>query len=135
MPKKFELRFNADAFVEQPTPGREDKEEGAPLSFVPELQQDESDPSIQAVRDASKFLRDVAIPAMLIDVVTSNTFSVIDGASLSKQMHLRGINMRYLGVLLQTIEKSLDGKNVEGAGLLRVMKVGMSSAAGRADQC
>jgi protein TIF31 len=123
VPRKFELRFNADAFVEQPKAFGEAKEVSDGLSYVPESQKDETDPSIKAVRDASLFVRNIAVPAMLIDIVTSNTFGVMDGVSLSKQMHVRGINMRYLGLLMDTIEKTLAGPEVETVGLLKAMKI------------
>ncbi len=123
LPQKFELRFNADAFVEQPKAFGDAKAASDGLSYVPESQKDESDPSIKAVRNASVFLRNIAVPAMLIDIVTSNSFGVMDGASLSKQMHVRGINMRYLGLLMQTIEKTLAGPEVEAVGLLKAMRV------------
>jgi protein TIF31 len=123
LPQKFELRFNADAFVEQPKAFGDSDAASDGLSYVPESQKDESDPTIKAVRNASVFLRNIAVPAMLIDIVTSNSFGVMDGVSLSKQMHVRGINMRYLGLLMQTIEKTLAGTEVEAVGLLKAMRV------------
>lgn len=106
----FNLRLNPDAFVDQPLP--KDAEAGDKL-FVPSKYTDESDPSIKAVRDASVFLRQVAIPAIVLDVLTGNISGLMDGASLSKHLHARGINIRYLGHLASTIESFSAGSDGE----------------------
>jgi protein TIF31 len=96
---QFELRFNPDAFVEQAS-ARDAEDKTVP---IPSKVTDESDPSIKAVRDASVFLRTVAIPAIALDVLTGNVSGIMDGASLSKLMHTRGVNIRYLGHLAATV--------------------------------
>lgn len=101
----FNLRLNPDAFVDQaPAKDAEDL-----TQFVPSKITDESDPTIKAVRDASVFLRQVAIPAVVLDTLTGNTSGVMDGASLSKHLHGRGINIRYLGHLVSTIDSFSAG--------------------------
>ncbi|WVR06124.1 hypothetical protein IAU60_003154 [Kwoniella sp. DSM 27419] len=95
--KQFDLRFNPDAFVDQ-IPGKDSDK-----LYLPSAIADESDPSVKAVRDASVFLRTIAIPAVVLDVLTGNTSGLMDGAALTKHLHGRGINMRYLGHLAATI--------------------------------
>ncbi|WVQ97281.1 hypothetical protein IAU59_004392 [Kwoniella sp. CBS 9459] len=117
--KQFELRFNPDAFVEQAPPKGSDK------PFLPSAITDESDPSVKAVRDASVFLRSIAIPAVVLDVLTGNTSGLMDGAALTKHLHGRGINMRYLGHLASTIVQfsaGPDGKEKAETGHLAALK-------------
>ncbi|ORX37442.1 translational initiation-related protein [Kockovaella imperatae] len=97
----FNLTFNPDAFTDQPVP-KGSTETDKP--YLPSTVTDTSDPSIKAVRDASLFLRQVAVPAMVLDALAGNLSGVMDGISLSKAMHGRGINIRYLGYLLSTID-------------------------------
>ncbi|KAG0251716.1 Intracellular distribution of mitochondria [Mortierella polycephala] len=77
----FELSFNVDAFTSVKTPS--DSEDA-------KAQQEKT------VREASKFLRENVIAVLLQDF-TAYVVSPIDGGSLTKAMHRRGINMRYLG--------------------------------------
>jgi protein TIF31 len=120
--KQFELRFNPDAFVDQaPARDAEDK-----TAFTPSKVIDESNPTIKAVRDASVFLRTVALPAIALDVLTGNVSGVMDGASLSKLMHSRGVNMRYLGHLAATIAQfsaGPEGEERPASGHLSAFKV------------
>lgn len=116
--KDFELRFNPDAFVDSaPEAGAE--------GFAPAKYTDETDASIKAVRDASVFLRSIAIPALALDVLTGAASGVMDGTSLTRHMHTRGINMRYLGHLVATIDqfsKSPEGEARAAAGHLGALK-------------
>ncbi|WWC66122.1 uncharacterized protein I206_100022 [Kwoniella pini CBS 10737] len=119
--KQFELRFNPDAFVDQ-IPSKEVESD---KPFLPSTVNDESDPSIKAVRDASVFLRSIAIPAVVLDVLTGNTSGLMDGASLTKHLHGRGINMRYLGHLAATIKQfsaGPDGAEKKESGHLATLK-------------
>ena len=99
--KDFELSFNPDAFVDYPVKEGSESEQ----KFTPSTITDESIPSIKAVRDASQFLRSVAIQAVVVDCLTGNLSGIIDGQSLTRHLHSRGINIRYLGKLLETIDK------------------------------
>jgi protein TIF31 len=115
--KDFELRFNPDAFVDTVS---ENGEGCGAAKYT-----DESDPAIKAVRDASVFLRTIAVPAIAVDVLTNATSGIMDGISLTKHMHSRGINMRYLGLLAATIDqfsKSPEGEAREASGALRALK-------------
>lgn len=115
--KDFELRFNPDAFIDSPA------EDG--VSFGPAKYTDESDPAIKAVRDASKFLRDMIVPAVVVDVLTGSASGIMDGVSLTRVMHARGINMRYLGILATAIDnftKKPEGESKEAQGLLGALR-------------
>jgi len=107
--KEFELSFNPDAFVDYPGKGEGDEK----TKFTPSTITDESEPSIKAVRDASQFLRSVAIQAVVVDCLTGNLSGIMDGQSLTRHLHSRGINVRYLGKLLETIEKFAQGTEGE----------------------
>ncbi|ODN78038.1 hypothetical protein L202_05121 [Cryptococcus amylolentus CBS 6039] len=115
--KDFKLLFNADAFVPQPP-----AKEGSP---APVAINDESDPSVKAVRDASKYLRELAIPSLVYDVMIGVTSGVMDGESLSKHLHLRGVNVRYLGKVAETIESfsaTKEGEEQEAKGYLQALQ-------------
>ncbi|ORX96873.1 hypothetical protein K493DRAFT_324366 [Basidiobolus meristosporus CBS 931.73] len=81
----FKLAFNPDVFTEVKT---ETGENGEKDSVLAEQE--------NTVREASKFLQTIVIPNLVIDLSTY-LVSPIDGNALSKTMHKRGINMRYLG--------------------------------------
>ena len=117
----FDLRLNPDAFVDQPPA----KDSQGSQVFVPSTVKDDSEASIKAVRDASVFLRQVALPAVVLDVLTGNTSGIMDGASLSKHLHGRGINIRYLGYLTTTIDSFAAGPVGENreSGHLAAFKV------------
>ncbi|KAK3692802.1 clustered mitochondria-domain-containing protein [Podospora appendiculata] len=53
----------------------------------------------EEVREACKQLWDVVIPGLLHDLGESDVSFPMDGRSLSRLLHRRGINMRYLGKL------------------------------------
>jgi protein TIF31 len=105
--KQFDLRFNPDAFVDMPHP-RSVAVEEQEQAYIPSTITDESEPAIKAVRDASVFLRTMSIPALTLDVMMGNITGMADGASLTRAMHARGINMRYLGHLAQSIQQFTD---------------------------
>lgn len=91
---RFDLRFNPDAFVDtKPIVAKGEEASSDPKAYVPSTITDESDPAIKAVRDASVFLRSAAVPAFVVDVMTGRE-SAIDGVSLTKSLHRKGINMR-----------------------------------------
>ncbi|KAI2612782.1 clustered mitochondria-domain-containing protein [Hypoxylon fragiforme] len=64
-----------------------------------ELAADEED-----VRNACKHLRESAIPDFVNDIKASDLPFPMDGQSLTKMMHKRGINMRYLGTIVSLCE-------------------------------
>lgn len=91
----FILNFNPDAFVER----KPSKETGESVKIY-----DEEDDSTKNVRLASRYLREVVLKEFLIDA-GSGTLAVTDGFLLTKVLHRKGINMRYIGLLAEKIEK------------------------------
>lgn len=79
----FKYALNPDVFSGQVPQSEAEKEE---------MSSDEKD-----VRAACDFLRDVAIPELLNDLKESDISFPMDGRSLSKLLHKRGINLRYMG--------------------------------------
>ncbi|KAK3375034.1 clustered mitochondria-domain-containing protein [Podospora didyma] len=59
-----------------------------------EMAKDEDD-----VREACAYLRETIIPGLLRDLEESDISFPMDGRSLTRLLHRRGINMRYLGLL------------------------------------
>lgn len=80
---KFKFSLNPDVFSGQIPQTAEEKAE---------LEEDEKE-----VREACKFLRDQAIPGLLRELSDSDISFPMDGQSLSRLLHKRGINVRYLG--------------------------------------
>ena len=106
---QFTLAFNPDAFVEFKTQDE--------ASHV--LVSNEDEPAVAAVRRASTFLQSVALPRLVSDVAIG-TQTTPDGMALTRQMHTRGINMRYLGALAHLCHSSqrhrLNQELLEKAG-------------------
>ncbi|KAI0014137.1 clustered mitochondria-domain-containing protein [Xylariaceae sp. FL0662B] len=89
---EFHFSLNPDVFSGQVPQTDAEKEEMAA---------DEED-----VRSACKYLRDTAIPDFVNDIKASDLPFPMDGLSLAKMMHKRGINMRYLGKIVSLCEGS-----------------------------
>ncbi|CAO3629987.1 unnamed protein product [Cunninghamella echinulata] len=87
---EFQLSFNPDAFT--------NVKQGDEANIKEQE---------QIVRDASKFLNDEIIPSLVLDFA-SYAISPLDGDALTKAMHRRGINMRYLGKLAKLVSLSED---------------------------
>ncbi|KAK4456041.1 clustered mitochondria-domain-containing protein [Podospora aff. communis PSN243] len=92
----FKFALNPDVFSGQVPQTDEEKAEMA---------KDEQD-----VRDACTYLRDV-IKTLIKDLRESDISFPMDGRSLTKLLHRRGINMRYLGLLAKLGEK--EGSRLE----------------------
>ncbi|KAI1505488.1 eukaryotic translation initiation factor 3 135 kDa subunit [Biscogniauxia marginata] len=105
----FQFSLNPDAFSGQVPQTEEEKKEVAA---------DEED-----VRNACKHLRDNAIPEFVNDIKSSDLPFPMDGQSLTKMMHKRGINMRYLGKVVSLCE---------GPRLLRLRDLGLQEMISRA---
>lgn len=56
------------------------------------------------LKEACEFLLTIQIPSLVKDLLDHAIF-ITDGFTLSETMHSRGINMRYLGHLLEQIAK------------------------------
>ncbi|XP_060551695.1 clustered mitochondria protein homolog [Ruditapes philippinarum] len=87
---EFNLTFNPDVFQEH-------VKHADPESAV--LQKER-----QAVKEAAEFLVLHQIPTLVNDCLDHSS-PPIDGATLTEAMHTRGVNMRYLGKLAETVSK------------------------------
>nr|XP_033777453.1 clustered mitochondria protein homolog isoform X2 [Geotrypetes seraphini] len=87
----FDIRFNPDIF----SPGVR-----FPDSSVEEVQSQKL-----LLKDAAAFLLSCQIPSLIKDCL-DHTVLPMDGATLSEAMHQRGINMRYLGKVVEFITKT-----------------------------
>ncbi|KAI9888913.1 MAG: Intracellular distribution of mitochondria [Vezdaea aestivalis] len=81
--KGFSYSLNGDAFTGQSPKSKEDLATWA---------KDEHD-----VREACEFLRNTVIPRLIYDLKEAEVGFPMDGMSLSRLLHKRGINLRYLG--------------------------------------
>ena len=87
---EFDLRFNPDVFspgVKHSTQESEGYQKQCNL-----------------IRDASDFLLTVQIPAFIRDCLDHNSVPM-DGQTLSDNLHNRGINIRYIGVIANMLAK------------------------------
>lgn len=97
----FELDFNPDAFVER-------RQADSGENFVV---YDADAVSSKNVRLASQYLREVVLRDFLVEAVASPLLST-DGFLISRTLHRKGINMRYLGQLVALIDS--EGEKLEG---------------------
>ncbi|KAJ3216138.1 Intracellular distribution of mitochondria [Dinochytrium kinnereticum] len=92
----FDMRFNPDAFVllpAAPEVGGEDPES--------EVTTGERD----VVRQMSKFLSNNLVSSTALELAAHPASCPIDGQRLTKFLHFRGVNMRYLGKITSLLEK------------------------------
>ena len=92
--------LNADAFVDR-------KNEICRVT-------DESEPSVALVRAASLFLRETVIPDFVNHLLQASIVPQ-DGYALTKLMHEKGINMRYLGYVLH----HMQSKKIEATSAIQ----------------
>ncbi|RCI02054.1 Intracellular distribution of mitochondria, partial [Rhizopus stolonifer] len=101
---EFKLTFNPDVFTTAKLPQTE------------QTKQEE-----ETIREASKFLSNEVIPSLVLDFA-SYAISPLDGDALTRAMHRRGINMRYLGKLAELISLSKD-KRIEHVRKLAIQEM------------
>ncbi|KAG4412083.1 Intracellular distribution of mitochondria [Cadophora malorum] len=101
----FSFSLNPDAFSGQVPETDSDKEE---------LANDEQD-----VRLACEFLRATVLPELISDLKEGDVGFPMDGQSLSRLLHKRGINIRYLGKLAVLAE----GKRLESLRALTLQEM------------
>lgn len=89
----FKFSLNPDASSGQMPQSDEEKAE---------LEEDEKE-----VREAGNYLRSQVIPELLRELSDSDISFPMDGQSLSRLLHKRGINIRYLGVVAS---RATDGR-------------------------
>lgn len=91
---KFKFALNPDVFSGQAPQSSEDKSQ---------WETDE-----QEVREAGTYLREKVIPALLRDLSEYDISFPMDGQSLTRLLHKRGINVRYLGkIAMQATDSRL----------------------------
>ncbi|POS88022.1 hypothetical protein EPUL_001242 [Erysiphe pulchra] len=91
----FDFSLNPDAFFGQEPQTDEEKKK---------LAEDEAD-----VRDACQYLRSSVIPELVNDLKEGDVGFPMDGQSLSRLLHKRGINIRYIGKIASlSQEKKLE---------------------------
>lgn len=101
----FSFALNPDAFSRQEPQTEAEKEEWA---------RDE-----QEVRSAAEFLRSSVIPELVEDLREGHVGFPMDGQSLSRLLHRRGINIRYLGKLSTLAE----GRRLEALRILSIQEM------------
>ncbi|KFX89170.1 hypothetical protein V490_07189 [Pseudogymnoascus sp. VKM F-3557] len=101
----FEFSLNPDVFS-----GQEPQTEAE----IAEWAKDEEE-----VRAAAKFLRTTVLPELVRDLKEGDVGFPMDGESLSRLLHKRGINIRYLGVLAGQAE----GRRLEALKILSVQEM------------
>jgi protein TIF31 len=101
----FSFALNPDAFSGQEPQTETEKEEWA---------RDE-----QEVRSAAEFLRSSVIPELVEDLREGHVGFPMDGQSLSRLLHRRGINIRYLGKLSTLAQ----GKRLEALRSLSIQEM------------
>lgn len=101
----FNFSLNPDAFSGQEPQTDAEKEEWA---------KDEEE-----VRLACEFLRKTVLPELVHDLKEGDVGFPMDGQSLSRLLHKRGINIRYLGRLATLAE----GKRLESLQILAVQEM------------
>ncbi|XP_067364458.1 clustered mitochondria protein homolog isoform X5 [Channa argus] len=87
----FDIRFNPDIF--------------SPGVRFPEDHADDVQKQKQLLKDAAAFLVSCQIPSLIKDCLDHSTLPM-DGATLTEALHQRGINVRYLGTVLEFVEKT-----------------------------
>merc|ERR1711962_1957913 len=87
---EFDIRFNPDVF----SPGVKHKDQDG----------DFFKKQCQLAKDASDFLLTVQIPAFIRDCL-DHSAAPMDGQTLSDNLHNRGINIRYIGVIATMLSK------------------------------
>ncbi|XP_032368205.1 clustered mitochondria protein homolog isoform X2 [Etheostoma spectabile] len=87
----FDIRFNPDIF--------------SPGVRFPDDSADDVQKQKQLLKDASFFLVSCQIPSLVKDCLDHSALPM-DGATLTESLHQRGINVRYLGTVLEFVDKT-----------------------------
>ncbi|XP_031751987.1 clustered mitochondria protein homolog isoform X2 [Xenopus tropicalis] len=86
----FDIRFNPDIF--------------SPGVRFPNESQEEVQNQKQLLKDAAAFVLTCQIPCLIKDCLDHSVVPM-DGTTLAEAMHQRGINMRYLGKVIDVVRK------------------------------
>ncbi|XP_057695489.1 clustered mitochondria protein homolog isoform X1 [Corythoichthys intestinalis] len=87
----FDIRFNPDIF--------------SPGVRFPEDSADDIQKQKQLLKDSAAFLVSCQIPSLVKDCLDQSALPM-DGATLTEALHQRGINIRYLGTVLEFVDKT-----------------------------
>ncbi|XP_053729327.1 clustered mitochondria protein homolog [Synchiropus splendidus] len=87
----FDIRFNPDIF--------------SPGVRFPDDSMDDVKKQKQLLKDAAAFLVSCQIPSLVKDCLDHSALPM-DGAMLTEALHQRGINVRYLGTVLEFVDKT-----------------------------
>ncbi|XP_034723216.1 clustered mitochondria protein homolog isoform X2 [Etheostoma cragini] len=87
----YDIRFNPDIF--------------SPGVRFPDDSADDVQKQKQLLKDASFFLVSCQIPSLVKDCLDHSALPM-DGATLAESLHQRGINVRYLGTVLEFVDKT-----------------------------
>ncbi|KAL4647618.1 hypothetical protein GN956_G8052 [Arapaima gigas] len=87
----FDIRFNPDIF--------------SPGVRFPDNSTEDIQKQKRLLKDAAGFLVSCQIPSLVKDCL-DHTALPMDGATLTEALHQRGINIRYLGTVLEFIDKA-----------------------------
>ncbi|MEQ2219951.1 hypothetical protein ILYODFUR_000375 [Ilyodon furcidens] len=87
----FDIRFNPDIF--------------SPGVRFPEDALEDIQKQKQLLKDAAAFLVTCQVPSLVKDCLDHSTLPM-DGATLTEALHQRGINVRYLGTVLEFVDKT-----------------------------
>uniref|UniRef100_A0A4W6DLE6 Clustered mitochondria protein homolog n=2 Tax=Lates calcarifer TaxID=8187 RepID=A0A4W6DLE6_LATCA len=87
----FDIRFNPDIF--------------SPGVRFPDDSADDVQKQKQLLKDAAAFLVSCQIPSLVKDCLDHSALPM-DGATLTEALHQRGINVRYLGTVLEFVDKT-----------------------------
>lgn len=87
----FDIRFNPDIF--------------SPGVRFPDDSTDDVQKQKQLLKDAAAFLVSCQIPSLVKDCLDHSALPM-DGVTLTEALHQRGINVRYLGTVLEFVDKT-----------------------------
>ncbi|XP_037533397.1 clustered mitochondria protein homolog isoform X1 [Nematolebias whitei] len=87
----FDIRFNPDIF--------------SPGVRFPDDSLEDVQKQKQLLKDSAAFLVSCQIPALIKDSLDHSTLP-LDGVTLTEALHQRGINVRYLGTVLEFVDKT-----------------------------
>lgn len=87
----FDIRFNPDIF--------------SPGVRFPDESTDDVQKQKQLLKDAAAFLVSCQIPSLVKDCLDHSALPM-DGVTLTEALHQRGINVRYLGTVLEFVDKT-----------------------------
>ncbi|SCU94966.1 LADA_0G12574g1_1 [Lachancea dasiensis] len=76
------------------------------------------------VDEISNYLSDEVVPSVVRDYAAGNSTAPYDGDHLSDTLHKNGINMRYLGRIIELAEQELKQQEVNRESRLAEIKVG-----------